>query len=109
MGAAGQLLLLTWKNWKVSLRNVCATVFEIMLPLAFALLLLVIRFLVKRTDITSATEWASFQVNSISHYTADLDTKTEILYSPNGVKITEVMNKFTANADFAAFGTGEEF
>ncbi|KAJ8311156.1 hypothetical protein KUTeg_011295 [Tegillarca granosa] len=81
MGFAGQLKLLLWKNYVLQKRKVCVTVFEILLPVFFALLLLFIRSRVDVTPIDTASVWDSFDVElnasdraNRSHY---------IVYSPN--------------------------
>lgn len=104
MGFAGQLKLLLWKNYVLQKRKVCVTVFEILLPVFFALLLLFIRSRVDVTPIDTASVWASFDVElnasdraNRSHY---------IVYSPNQSEINNLMNMMQSNFDP---GSGKAF
>ena len=76
------------KNWILQKRKVCVTVFEILMPVLFGLLLLVIRSLISTESFPNGKIWdnvAAFEL------TSNL-SKTEILYSPNISKITTIMN-----------------
>jgi ATP-binding cassette subfamily A (ABC1) protein 3 len=57
MALGRQFLLLLWKNWTLQKRKVCVTVFEILLPLFFGTILVLIRLLVKTTDYPNNTIW----------------------------------------------------
>lgn len=89
MVAVNQFFLLLWKNFTVSRRNYCATVFEIALPIAFAVLLLALRFLVKSTDHTQPSTWGQFTALD-SFYTSK---STRILYSPDHASVVDVMSR----------------
>ncbi|XP_060076879.1 phospholipid-transporting ATPase ABCA1-like [Ylistrum balloti] len=89
MGAVGQFFLLVWKNFTVSRRNYCATVFEVILPVAFSLLLLMLRFLVTSVDHAQPFKWDGFRADDFTVY---IDSTNGILYSPNDSSVREVMN-----------------
>lgn len=88
MGNARQFLLLTWKNWTIQKRKKAVTVFEILLPVGFAALLVVIRSIVKVDDINTNTIWPSFPVAGNA---TDFTAKKEILFSPNQSAIIDLM------------------
>lgn len=58
-----QFLILLWKNWLIQKRKSVATVFEILLPVVFAVLLLAVRQIVEVTDITEPITWESFSID----------------------------------------------
>ena len=91
MALGSQFLLLLWKNWTLQKRKVCVTVFEILLPLFFGAILILIRLLVKVTDQPNDTIWPSpnFTTNGldIKHFLK----RPEILFAPNETAISDVM------------------
>ncbi|OWF34668.1 ATP-binding cassette sub-family A member 3-like [Mizuhopecten yessoensis] len=107
MGAAGQFLLLVWKNFTVSRRNYCATVFEVALPVAFSLLLLMLRFLVTSVDHTQPFRWDGFQLDDYTQHKY-IDANG-ILYSPNNTSVRNVMNELSVtlgqNVNITGFPT----
>lgn len=64
-----QFILLLWKNFVLQKRKVWVSVFEILLPLFFATLLVLIRLAGERTSITHSTTYpdVSLQPPSDSH------------------------------------------
>ncbi|OWF51666.1 ATP-binding cassette sub-family A member 3-like [Mizuhopecten yessoensis] len=94
MGMLLQFGLLLWKNFTVSRRRTCATVFEIALPLAFAFLMLVIRFLSGTTDHSTAFTWDPFTVSDVG-LAVPSTTRTKIYYSPTSTAVDDVMSKVT--------------
>lgn len=91
MGLLMQFGLLLWKNVTVSRRRTCATVFEIVLPVAFALLMLVIRFLTSTTNHTTAFTWDPFSVDEVG-LAIPSTARTNVYYSPTSTATTNVMN-----------------
>ncbi|XP_060066261.1 phospholipid-transporting ATPase ABCA3-like [Ylistrum balloti] len=91
MGLLMQFGLLLWKNFTVSRRRTCATVFEIVLPLAFAFLMLIIRFLTSTTDNSTASTWDAFSVSSVG-LAVPSTTRKNIYYSPTSTAINDVMS-----------------
>ncbi|OWF51665.1 ATP-binding cassette sub-family A member 3-like [Mizuhopecten yessoensis] len=92
MGKAAQFLLLTWKNWTIQKRKKAVTIFEIILPVGFAALLVVIRSLVKTELISTDTIWPPFPLmeNATSK-------RTEILFAPNQTAIINLMMDISQN------------
>lgn len=89
-GLGRQFILLLWKNWLLQKRKVCVTVFEIVMPIVFAVILVCIRLIAKNETISNPTIWPPFQPNDVFLN----GEKNEILYSPNTTDIINVMNDF---------------
>jgi ATP-binding cassette subfamily A (ABC1) protein 3 len=88
MALGRQFLLLLWKNWTLQKRKVCVTVFEILLPLFFGTILVLIRLLVKTTDYPNNTIWPTQNLTRnpyIGYW------KSDILYAPNETAIDNIM------------------
>ena len=60
-----QFLLLFWKNWTLQSRKVILTFFEILIPLVFAALLLIIRSYVEFTQYEYPIVYGSYAVNTL--------------------------------------------
>ena len=88
MALGRQFLLLLWKNWTLQKRKVCVTVFEILLPLFFGTILVLIRLLVKTTDYPNNTIWPT--QNCIRDPNINY-MKPDILYAPNETAIDNIM------------------
>ena len=88
MSRLRQFGLLMHKNWILQKRKVCVTVFEILMPVIFGLLLLFIRNLISTDSFPNGKIWDN--VNA-SELTSNFN-KTEILYSPNTGKIVTIMS-----------------
>ena len=73
-----QFTLLLWKNFVLQGRKKCVTVFEILVPLFFAALLLLIRVLSKSEYIDHNTQYGRFSLNTVVHGQGD-----KILYTPS--------------------------
>lgn len=87
MALGRQLVLLLWKNWTLQKRSIFVTLFEILLPLFFGLILVLIRVLVKTTDYPDDTIWPALNVSDDSLFV----NGSEILYSPNTSIVNDVM------------------
>ncbi|XP_052680751.1 phospholipid-transporting ATPase ABCA3-like [Crassostrea angulata] len=86
-GLFTQFLLLTWKNILLQRRKLCVTVFEIVLPLVFPIVLIVIRNLSDfKPQLKNAT---IYEANPIGF---EYWSYNEVLYAPNTTLITKVMN-----------------
>ncbi|XP_062570055.1 phospholipid-transporting ATPase ABCA3-like [Saccostrea cucullata] len=85
-----QFVLLLWKNWLLQKRKACVTVFEIVLPIVFAVILVCIRLIAKNETITDPTIWPPFQPNDVFL----TGVKNVILYSPNTTEIRSIMTDF---------------
>jgi len=88
MALGRQFLLLLWKNWTLQKRKVCVTVFEILLPLFFGTILVLIRLLVKTTDYPNNTIWPNPNFTSNANFAV---LKPELLYAPNETVINNIM------------------
>ena len=76
------------KNWILQKRKVCVTVFEILMPVIFGLLLLFIRNLISTDSFPNGKIWDNVKASEL---TSNFN-KTEILYSPNTGKIVTIMS-----------------
>jgi hypothetical protein len=94
LGLGGQFFLLLWKELLLARRKPCSLIFQFVLPLAFAAFLIVLRLLVDNDNI-SETIWTEFQVNNFS--TKGTANRTEILYTPDNTKATEILNDVKTN------------
>lgn len=87
-GLFTQFLLLTWKNVLLQRRKICVTVFEIVLPLVFPIVLIVIRHLSDfKPQLQNATIYETHPIGF--EYWGYYD---EVLYAPNTTLITKIMN-----------------
>jgi len=57
MGALDKFTLLLWKNYLLQKRRPIATVFELLLPVLFSVLLVYIRSIVTVTHYNNITSW----------------------------------------------------
>ena len=87
MSRLRQFGLLMQKNWILQKRKVCVTVFEILMPIIFGLLLLVIRRQISTTSVPEGRIWKALKASEL---VANV-SKTEILFSPNQGQITTIM------------------
>lgn len=86
-GLFTQFLLLTWKNILLQRRKICVTVFEIVLPLVFPIVLIVIRNLSDfKPQLQNATIYET-QPIGFEYWSFD-----DVLYAPNTTLITKIMN-----------------
>ncbi|KAL3853222.1 hypothetical protein ACJMK2_016778 [Sinanodonta woodiana] len=84
-----QFVLLLWKNFVLQKRKVCVTVFEIIIPIAFALILVFIRSLSDSQNVNKNTHYEPF-------YPAYFDMsrlKPRLLYTPNATVINNIMTR----------------
>ncbi|KAL4225817.1 hypothetical protein ACF0H5_013807 [Mactra antiquata] len=87
MSSAGeQFLLLLWKNFKLQGRKKVVTAFEIILPLSFALLLLLIRGLSSSEYIDTDSTWEKVY----PHLAGDIN-KTVIFYTPSNAFTDDII------------------
>lgn len=86
-GLPAQFLLLTWKNILLQRRKICVTVFEIVLPLVFPIVLVIIRNLANLEP--KLEEATTYEKERIYFYSSN----QEILYAPNTTVISGIMNQ----------------
>ncbi|XP_060570838.1 phospholipid-transporting ATPase ABCA3-like isoform X2 [Ruditapes philippinarum] len=96
--AGGQFLLLLWKNFKLQGRKKVVTVFEILVPVFFALLLLLIRNLADSEYIDNDTKWDS----AYPELGGNITGKTVIFYTPNTTFTDEVIQSIIDSGKTAA-------
>ncbi|KAL5014325.1 hypothetical protein ScPMuIL_008595 [Solemya velum] len=94
MGLGGQLILLLWKNFVLQKRKICVTIVEILVPIFFAVILLLIRRLSTSENITDPTTWPSFEVKTGWNNQA-LQGRS-LYYSPNQLEIAAIMANVTS-------------
>ena len=59
-----QFWLLLWKNWLLQKRSVVVTIFQIIIPVLFAVVLLGVRALVDSKFVKYPTTWESFEAST---------------------------------------------
>ena len=93
MGFLSQLKLLLWKNWLLQKRKICVSIFEVLLPVSFALLIVMIRTLVEVTDEPNVTNYTA-DATIFNATKANFPESNMILgYAPQNTETTEVMNR----------------
>ncbi|GFO27722.1 ATP-binding cassette sub-family a member [Plakobranchus ocellatus] len=113
MGFCSQLGLLLWKNWILQKRRICVSIFEIILPVFFAVLIVLIRMLVKTKDVTDPTYYSQ---QSVVKTLYAFEGTTTIGYYPNTSETNIVMQTvqwtlgnrsgaFASNFSIQGFGT----
>ncbi|RUS76070.1 hypothetical protein EGW08_016174, partial [Elysia chlorotica] len=93
MGFWSQLGLLLWKNWILQKRRVCVTIFEIILPVFFAVLILLIRTLVNKREISTPTTYSQSSVAIRSDY---FEPTTIVGYVPDTTETSIIMQSVLA-------------
>lgn len=63
-----KLKLLLWKNYKIQTRHKIQTIVELLLPLIFTIILVIIRILVKSTLVTEPTIYDSYALDNNPPY-----------------------------------------
>ena len=91
----GQFVLLLWKNFKLQGRKKCVTVFEIITPLFFAMLLLFIRALADSKYIDNDTTWDRVY----PHLTAKPVGKDFLHFTPNNSFTNDIMARVEADTN----------
>ncbi|XP_023310224.1 ATP-binding cassette sub-family A member 3-like [Anoplophora glabripennis] len=91
----GKFLLLLWKNWVLQYRRPLQTIFEILSPVVFSVVIVVIRSLVdpKKHPAVAYPQFCTFPEDF--EFKKQLCSETEgyfnLLYSPRGVVVDKVM------------------
>uniref|UniRef100_H2Z853 ABC transporter domain-containing protein n=1 Tax=Ciona savignyi TaxID=51511 RepID=H2Z853_CIOSA len=86
MGAWDQFRLLFWKNFVLQKRRPFATVIELLLPLFFALLLVIIRQEIEVTNYPNVTTWSEFSVDNLPEFPYSVvpdDEHFNVAFMPN--------------------------
>lgn len=107
-GFASQLGLLLWKNWLLQKRRICISVFEVLLPIFFAVMMLLIRSVINQDDVSSIT---TYPYTSSTTSRSNFPTAAIIGYAPSNPATDQVMS--TAFSLFESYtpatGSGEFF
>ncbi|CAG5125756.1 unnamed protein product [Candidula unifasciata] len=82
-----QIGLLMWKNWLLQKRRICVTVFEVILPILFAIIFIVIRLLVKADEVRKVT---TYERESIANFSS-LKVNGIIGFAPNTSETNALM------------------
>nr|CAB3219611.1 ATP-binding cassette sub-family A member 3-like [Phallusia mammillata] len=97
MGVFNQFSLLIWKNFVLQKRRPIATVFELILPMLFSLLLVIIRDNVAVTNHKQMTNYSEFSVSDLPNFKQKVIPAGgvwTIAYVPDDVQwVTNVMKK----------------
>uniref|UniRef100_F6USW1 ABC transporter domain-containing protein n=1 Tax=Ciona intestinalis TaxID=7719 RepID=F6USW1_CIOIN len=112
-----QFCLLFWKNFVLQKRRPIATVIELLLPLLFAVLLVIIRQEVDVTNYPNITTWREFSVNNLPEFPYSVvpeDEHFNIAYVPNNIQgIHDVMDsvktRLKVTFKLISFPTEEDF
>ncbi|XP_012941784.1 ATP-binding cassette sub-family A member 3 [Aplysia californica] len=88
MGFGSQLKLLLWKNWLLQKRKICVSIFEVILPILFACIILAIRALVEVDDVTQPTTYPPTSTVLASTY---FPTNMVLGYAPSNSETDKVM------------------
>ena len=93
LGLGGQYLLLLKKEFLLAKRKPCSLVFQFILPLAFAIFLVLLRLLVSNENKAEKI----YQPLILEPFTPFFtENRTEILYTPNAAKAQDIMNNVQA-------------
>jgi ATP-binding cassette subfamily A (ABC1) protein 3 len=103
-----QFRLLLWKNWVLQKRRKVLTVFQILLPAAFALILMLIRTRVKSTFVADPTVWSSFPADAalpnnltIPSRLSLYDRRWRLAFTPNVPVVQRLINATAIRMDNA--------
>ena len=88
MGKASQFLLLLWKNWTLQKRAVTRTVLQIILPLLFIAILVLLRAFRIKDELKPQTDYSAFDINELPQGI----TLRNFAYAPNNSHVSAVMN-----------------
>ena len=96
MSSAGsQFLLLLWKNFKLQSRKKVVTVFEIVIPLFFVAILLLIRVTSDSNYINENTYWNRWMLKD----NIQTDGKTKIYFTPDNAFTNAIIDSVIANSN----------
>ncbi|ESO85211.1 hypothetical protein LOTGIDRAFT_221435 [Lottia gigantea] len=100
-----QVGLLLWKNFVIQRRKICVSIFEIILPVLFAALLLVVRIAIVATEIDTSTIYPSKNLM----FSAGGGPNLPIYYAPNTTLINNVMDDYILELNNSAQFTSKGF
>ena len=94
-----QLRLLLWKNFLLQARKPIATTFEILLPILFVAILLVIRLTSVSNEKNEEKDWKPFLLDSDLPRQVDQDRSEQwtVAFAPNDTRYYNIMMKELPN------------
>jgi ATP-binding cassette subfamily A (ABC1) protein 3 len=98
MSKARQFCLLFWKNWTLAKRSPIRTFFELVLPLLFILILVLLRALVIKDEHKSLIKYEQFTVNQLPIGLKGTDLS--FAYGPNTSDVEDVMREVVSQLGF---------
>ncbi|XP_055881820.1 phospholipid-transporting ATPase ABCA3-like [Biomphalaria glabrata] len=115
MGFFNQLGLLLWKNWLLQKRKLCVTIFEVLLPIGFAILLVLIRLAIKSESFPggkfydiSSTLPATFPQSEIGYTPSTKTTDMVMEYLADILNEEKNKSKSMINTTYSVVGFGSE-
>lgn len=96
--AGGQFTLLLWKNFKLQSRKKVVTVFEVLIPIIFALLLLLFRNVSESEYIDNDSRWDRVY----PELSGNITNKTMIFFTPNTTFTNEIVQSVIDSGKTAA-------
>ena len=92
MAFGRQVGLLLWKNFVLQKRKICVSIFEIILPVFFAALMLLLRALVSKDEVDKPTVYPRFDITDRLHTIFQNPNRSYIiLYTPNNTLVNDIM------------------
>lgn len=111
MGFFQQLSLLLWKNLLLQRRSMCVSVFEILIPLFFAVIILIVRFEAKSDERTYPTYYPPENIHQQNFTYRYMGEHVELGYVPNTMLatnlMTSVLEKFTKDLNLSKVNTSK--
>lgn len=96
MEKAGQLLLLTWKNFKLQFRHPWVTLLELGVPTFFSIILVLIRSAISSDYVSNPVKFNPFSISSLpSNLTPSYNEQWKILYAPETNFTNYVMSEIS--------------
>ena len=103
MGKGRQFLLLLWKNWTLQKRAAVRTFFEILIPLLFVTILVLLRAFKVKDEHKPNVTFPAFSISSLPHSVLAGDIH-RIAFSPNVSDVDRVMNMVAKQLSLGAKG-----
>ena len=91
MGAGKQLLLLIWKNCPIQRTQIVFTIFMILYPVFYFVILVLLRYAIKTSDKSQPTIWGPVQNVTSFQPLQMCSPSCKLFYSPNHAETTQIM------------------
>ncbi|KAK7485115.1 hypothetical protein BaRGS_00023655 [Batillaria attramentaria] len=99
MGFFSQLGLLLWKNFLLQRRKICVSIFEVILPIVFAVIILIIRIAAKPKEFDRPIYYDSKPVRSSDFRYRYMDPDVEVGFTPNTALTRRIMADVVQNLE----------